>query len=174
VLGKLADETLDRPVFGVNLTPGSLRDQLGEAPTLLIFLRFFGCVFCRETVSDLRKLSEERDDFPRVLFISEAAKIEVQAFLRRYWPTASAIADPAGDVYADFGIGKSVLKTFSPRVFVATARALAKGNERGPTDGNVFRMPGAFLIDADEIVWKHDFRHAGEQPDFAQLPYVVR
>lgn len=166
-------ETLDRSVVGVNLVPGALRDQLGE-PVLLVFLRFFGCVFCRETVQDLRALSEARDDFPRVLFVSEAGKVEAQAFVRKYWPTAAVIADPKAEVYADFGVGKSVLKAFSPGVVSATRRALGKGVERGPADGSVFRMPGAFLIDRvdgrDEVVWKHDFRHAGELPDFAHLP----
>ena len=33
---------LDRPVEGVNLRPGTLRDQLGARPTLLYFLRHFG------------------------------------------------------------------------------------------------------------------------------------
>jgi hypothetical protein len=34
--------TLDAAVEGVNLRPGSLRDQLGVDPTLLYFLRHFG------------------------------------------------------------------------------------------------------------------------------------
>jgi hypothetical protein len=34
--------TLDSAVEGVNLRPGSLRDQLGAEPTLLYFLRHFG------------------------------------------------------------------------------------------------------------------------------------
>jgi len=33
---------LDATVRGVNLAPSPLRAQLGEAPTLLIFLRHFG------------------------------------------------------------------------------------------------------------------------------------
>ncbi len=33
---------LDTAVKGVNLAPGTLRAQLGETPTLLIFLRHFG------------------------------------------------------------------------------------------------------------------------------------
>ena len=167
---KIADDILASPVIGVNLIPGSLRDQLGEDPTLLIFLRFFGCVFCRETVSDLRALSEERSDYPKVIFVSEAGKTEIQAFVRRYWPTAAAISDPQGKLYAAFGVGKSVVKNFSPSVFRAARRAIEKGNERGPTDGNVFRMPGAFLARGDEVIWSHDFRHSGELPDFANLP----
>ncbi len=33
---------LDGAVEGVNLASGTLRTQLGDAPTLLIFLRHFG------------------------------------------------------------------------------------------------------------------------------------
>ncbi len=37
----LPDPLLDRPVEGLNLAPGGLRDQL-DGPTLLVFLRHFG------------------------------------------------------------------------------------------------------------------------------------
>ncbi len=33
---------LDLPVEGVNLKPGTLRDQIGDQPTLLVFLRHLG------------------------------------------------------------------------------------------------------------------------------------
>ena len=38
----IAADTLDTPVAGLNLLPGTLRDQLGATPTLLVFLRHFG------------------------------------------------------------------------------------------------------------------------------------
>ena len=38
----IADSLLRRPVAGVNLRPGGLADQLGNRPTLLVFLRHFG------------------------------------------------------------------------------------------------------------------------------------
>jgi peroxiredoxin len=162
----IEDKTLESPVSGVNLAPGSFADQLSEAPTLLVFLRFFGCIFCRETVSDLRKLSEEREGFPNVLFVSEAGATEARAFVRRYWPNARVIADPKADLYAAFGVGKSILKAFSPGVFSARRRALDKGHEVGALDGNAFRMPGAFLVRGSEIVWSHHFKHSADQPDF--------
>lgn len=33
---------LDLPVQGVNIPTSTLRQQIGEAPTLLVFLRHFG------------------------------------------------------------------------------------------------------------------------------------
>ena len=38
----LPDAVLRRPVLGRNLRPGTLADQLGPEPTLLVFLRHFG------------------------------------------------------------------------------------------------------------------------------------
>lgn len=35
-------DALDTAVTGLNLRPGTLRDQLGPQPTLLVFLRHFG------------------------------------------------------------------------------------------------------------------------------------
>ena len=35
-------ETLALPVVGLNLHPGTLADQLGDRPTLLVFLRHAG------------------------------------------------------------------------------------------------------------------------------------
>ena len=35
-------DTLDLPVTGLNLRPGTLGDQLGDRPTLLVFLRHAG------------------------------------------------------------------------------------------------------------------------------------
>ena len=39
---RIPPEVLDLPVQGVNLPPGTLRDQLSDQPTLLVFLRHFG------------------------------------------------------------------------------------------------------------------------------------
>jgi len=38
----IAAATLDTPVSGRNLAPGTLRDQLGATPTLLVLLRHSG------------------------------------------------------------------------------------------------------------------------------------
>jgi hypothetical protein len=99
---------------------------------------------------------------------------EVKAFVRRYWPTAATISDPEAVFYRAFGVGKSVLKTFSPGAFRAARRAIDKGNERGPADGNVLRLPGAFLVHKGEVIWSHKYKHSGELPDFAGLPIPGR
>ena len=170
---RIAAEILDRPVYGVGLMPGSLRDQLADEPTLLIFLRHFGCIFCREIVDDLRVLSEKDPSFPRVLFFSQGSPTEGRVFLNRYWPASRSVSDPDLEFYEAFGVGQaSFLQALGPRVLLSRRRAVAKGHEGGPLDGDIWRMPGAFLVRGDEILWHHDFRHSADQPDFDQIPRV--
>lgn len=162
---------LDRIVTGANLMPGTLRDQLGEEPTLLVFLRFFGCTFCRETVADIRAASEAADAYPPVIFFSQGSQTESRAFMRRYWPEARVVSDPELVFYEDFGVRRgSVLKMFGPGVFSAKRRANAKGHGNGEADGDIWRMPGIFLVRGQEILWRHDFRHAADHPDFTTIP----
>lgn len=173
-MNTIPSEVLDAPVTGLNLVPGRLRDQLGDAPTLLVFLRHLGCVFCRETVADLRVIAERDAAFPPVLFFTQASSVELRAFLRRDWPAARAIADPERQFYAAFGIERmSPLGLLRPALWEAQRRAQAKGLESGEKSGDIWRMPGVFLVRGPEVLWTHEFRHAGDHPDWDRIPALA-
>jgi hypothetical protein len=165
---------LDRPVRGLNLQPGLLRDQLGEGLHLLVFLRHFGCIFCRETVTDLRRIAGESPDYPPVLFFSQGTPIEAKAFLRRFWPEARAVCDPELAFYDDFGVGRAgLVKALGPKVLAARGRARAKGLENGPRSGDIWRMPGVFAVRDERVVWRYEPSHAADHPDFAAIPEIL-
>jgi hypothetical protein len=168
-------EILDAPVAGANLVPGPLRSQLAGGDALLVFLRHFGCMFCRETVSELRACSEADPGYPAVLFFFVGSPREGRAFMQRYWPTARAISDPEKRFYAAFGVDRgSLLQMFGPAVWRAKRRAEEAGHENGARTGDIWMMPGAFLVRGDRILWAHDPRHAGDHPDFSGLPALAR
>ena len=170
-MDQIPEELLQRAVTGVNLVPGQLKDQLGEGPTLLVFLRFFGCIFCREAVSDLRAAAEADPDYPAVLFFSQGSSTETRAFLRRYWPGARVVVDPKLEWYDAMGVGRaSFLQTFGPAVVAAGLRARARGHEYGERSGDVWRLPGVFVAKGRRIVWSHTPRNGADQPDFAAIP----
>jgi hypothetical protein len=143
MLTQIPPEALEARVSGVGLVPGRLRDQLDGGPQLLVFLRHFGCVFCRETVADLRAIAEDHPRFPPVLFFFIGSPTEGRAFMRRYWP---------GGVWA------------------GNRRARAKGNTQGKRSGDIWMMPGCFLVDGPRVLWAHEYAHAADQPDFTSIP----
>jgi hypothetical protein len=158
---------LQRSVTGLNLAPGTLGDQLDEGLTLLVFLRHFGCMFCRETLADMRAVSEKDERFPLPLFFFQGSATEGRAFLRRAWPDLRAIADPVAEIYEAFGIGRGgLVKMFGPAVWSAKTCAQAKGHENGPRSGDIWRMPGVYLARGSEILWAHEYRHAADHPDY--------
>jgi len=174
-LDRIPASSLDRVVSGVNLMPGSLRDQIGDRETLLVFLRYFGCVFCREMVADIRAAVEADPDYPDVLFFFQGTPTEGRAFLRRYWPDVRAIADPELAFYEDFGVEQGrILQVFGPRVLLSTRRARAKGHEPGEGSGDPWRMPGLFLVRGEKVLWSHRFAHQADHPDFASVPAIGR
>ncbi|MFK7898159.1 MAG: SelL-related redox protein [Myxococcota bacterium] len=173
-MSRIPKETLDRAVTGVGLVPGTLRDQIGEEITLLVFLRHFGCMFCRETVGDLRDAVRDRSDFPSVLFFFQGSSTEGRAFLRRDWPDARAVSDPDLEFYELFDIRQaSFLEALGPSVLAARGRARKKGHENGPRSGDIWRMPGVFAVGGDEILWSHDPAHAADHPVFSEIPELI-
>jgi hypothetical protein len=173
----IPEELLTRFVQGVNLVPGRLRDQLGEGATLLVFLRHFGCPFCKETIAGLREATLRDPNYPAVLFFFQGSPTEGRAFMRRDWPEVRAIADPEAHFYEGMGIGRAgIMQMFHPGVVPALLRARAQGlldepGERGAGDER--RMPGMFLVRGAEIVWSHRARHQADHPPFARIPELA-
>ena len=58
---------------------------------------------------------------------------------------------------------------FGPGVWSAKARAEGKGHANGERSGDIWRMPGVFLAKGDQIFWAHEYRHAGDHPDYDHI-----
>ena len=85
------------------------------------------------------------------------------------------MADAPKRFYAAFGIGQGgTREMFGPGVWLAGARAALKGNVVGKAVGDPWTMPGLFLMKGDVILWRHASRHAGDHPDFAHIPDILR
>jgi hypothetical protein len=168
----LGDDVLDRPIAGRHLRGDTLRQQLGSTATLLVFLRHFACLFCREMVADLRKAAGQDQAFPPVLFFHQGSVEEGEAFFADRFPAAVAVADPQRTFYDALGLTRgSTLQMFGPRAWACGFRALAKGNTVGmKVIGDPWLMPGVFLVRDGRITWKHAFGHAGDHPDWSQIP----
>jgi hypothetical protein len=172
---KLPSELLDSPVTGLNLAGATLRDQLNpDGQTLLVFLRHFGCLFCREMVADLRDLSRAIPDYPPIVFFYQGTPEEGAAFMRKLWAEARAIADLPKRFYNAFGLERGSLgQMFGAPVWACGLRAALKGHFIGKPVGDPWTMPGLFLVEQETITWQHDFKHAGDHPDWRAIPSLA-
>jgi len=162
----LSEELLDSPVEGVNLNADTLKGLLGERRTLLVFLRHFGCLFCRELVKDVRALSDSDAEFPQVLFFFIATAGEGEKFFRDFWPEARAVAD-ARRYYDAFAMSRGSVASvmMDPRIWIRGIEALLKKNTVGIPRGDTLVLPGFFLVENNAIIAVYRSRHSADHPD---------
>lgn len=169
-LRPLPDTVLDRAIDGLNLRARTLREELGAGATHVVFLRHFGCTFCRERVRDLRRAPGARDDLPPVLYVTLGSPDATRDFFAEFDTAARAVADPQKSLYAAFGLERgSGAQLLSPAVFAAGLRALRKGNGIGVPVGDVFQLSGEFVVRDGRIAWAHRAQHTGDHPDLDEV-----
>ncbi len=170
----LEPSVLDTPVEGRNLRPGTLRDQLGSRPTLLIFLRHLGCLFSQEWLSEIRQAGATDPAFPATLYFHLGTPEQGDVFFSTYAPEAHAVSDPRQRFYRALGVPRAAkLQLLDPRVWACGIRATRKGHTAATPVGDPFVMPGLFLVEGDCVTWKSIPDHMGELPKVADIPRLL-
>jgi hypothetical protein len=169
----ISPDILASPVEGLNLQGSTLADQIGDRPSLLVFLRHFGCMFCREMVRDLRSLAAQ-PGYPPVILFFQGTPEEGKTFFDEYYPEARAIADLPKKFYTALGLRRASLgQMFGIQVWTCSFRAMSKGNFVGKAVGDPWIMPGVFLVHGNEILWSHQFEHQADHPDWNAIPSKI-
>lgn len=151
--------------------------RLGEItmqnPVLLVFLRHFGCTFCREAIDELGK---KRTLFASkgidIIFVHMAEDATADEFFKKFnFPNAEHIADPMCAFYKEFGLVKgttSQLFGFNNWGRVVES-GIIKGHFWGREIGDGFQMPGVFILKDRAVV--HSFIHKliSDQPDYIKM-----
>ncbi|MBY0403384.1 MAG: redoxin domain-containing protein, partial [Cyanobacteria bacterium] len=122
-----------------------------ERPLLVVFLRHFGCTFCRETLAELAKV---RNSIESTQFDGRGVEIVVvhmssvksgNEFLKRYGlEDLRHISDPYRRLYKLFGLRRGRLsQLFGLQVWIRGFQAgVLNGHGVGSLQGDGFQMPG--------------------------------
>jgi peroxiredoxin len=134
-------ESLDGPV--------RLSERWSERPLVVVFMRHFGCPFCRE---HLIQLGRHHDDI-----LAAGAEV-IAIFQYRAEPTASfchsrgvpfeCLGDPRRAAYAAVGLDRGERREYlSLPLLGPLLRAARAGALPGKPDGDVSQRPGTFVVD---------------------------
>ena len=97
------------PLHQMNLNTGeTLFDYSLRQPVLLVFLRHFGCTFCREALADISKQRELiESQGSKIVFVHMTSTDIAERYFNRYGlDGAMHISDPECKFYAAFGLVK--------------------------------------------------------------------
>ena len=141
---------------------GETLDVLARDRTLLlIFLRHFGCPFCREAVADVAaRRSAIVASGMQVAFVHMHPETQAAGYFARYGVGhVPRVSDPDARVYEAFGLGQAVPSAWLRwETMKRYAEAIVReGHLPALVGGRLRQMPGAFLIAHGGLV--RSFRH---------------
>lgn len=154
---------------------GNSLEKISEKQVvLLVFLRHFGCTFCREALSDISKKRNkiEGEMNAKIVFVHMTANTIAERYFNRYnLDGVLHISDPECKFYKAFGLLKGNLtQLFGLQSWIRGFSAgVMEGHGVGTQLGDGFQMPGVFVIQNGAI--KESFIHkiASDRPDYEQL-----
>lgn len=140
---------------------------------LLVFLRHFGCTFCREALADL---SESRARIEamgaRLIFVHMSDTETANRYFEKYQLQGAVhVSDPDCTFYSAFGLTKGTFnQLFGLQTWVRGFQVgLVEGHGMGKQLGDGFQMPGIFVVQDGEIRNRFIHKLASERPDYLEL-----
>src|ERR1700721_4178273 len=149
----------------------TLLQLVGESPVLLVFLRHFGCAFCRQAIDDVSKV---RPDVARrgvqAVFVHLGSPERAKPFFDYYsLSDVERVSNPDGSLYSDpvFALARvSFWQLFRPAVWIGWLRGAIFKYRIGLLKEDVQQMPGVFFIKDRVIANFYRHRTIADQPDF--------
>lgn len=151
----------------------SLLEVTATQPTLVVFLRHLGCVFCRQMLGDLREhRSRIEQAGMKIALVHMASDRQAELVFRLYGlEDVARFSDPDRSLYTAFGLRRLTVRE------LLSADLLKRGLEAcvhdrhamGIPRGDPMQMPGVFVVDRGWILARFVHEHPWDRPDFAAL-----
>ena len=158
----------------MQLNTGESLDNLSDkSPVLLVFLRHFGCTFCREAMADLAKRRKSMEENGmQLVFVHMADNETAERYFNRYDLAGVAhISDPDCEYYIKFRLAKGNFRQlFGLQSWMRGFSAgVVQGHGIGAQLGDGFQMPGVFVIKNGKIIEKFIHKLSSDRPDYDKL-----
>ncbi len=137
-----------------------------DGPAVLVWLRHFGCLFCKEQTAEFRA---RRDDIvqrdARLAFIGNGGVRYAGGFRAEFCPDCTVLTDPELASYKVIGARSGVLNTLGPQAWGAGIRAFARGARQQRTQGSPFQQGGVLVVTAaGAVAYSYLSKAAGDHP----------
>jgi len=166
-LGEIGLQTAD----GESVRLGELVDR----PTILIIPRYYGCLPCRDYLSQVSaRLGAVGDAGGAALAVSVGADYQATWLMEERGIRFPLLVDVDRRVHEALQLPRKWWVGLNPRGWANYGRAIARGNRQGRIiDPN--QLPGIALLDAGaNAVWVHRGRALGDYPPLDEVLVELR
>jgi hypothetical protein len=153
----------------------SLLEIVDQSPVLLVFLRHFGCAFCRQTldqVSQLREPIAARGVNP--VFVHLGTPERAKPYFDYYkLADVERVSNPDGSLYQHPIFHLPRTNPYSHFLIPAVWKGWLKGALRkygiGSLQEDAHQMPGVFFLKDRKVARVFRYRTIADEPDYLKL-----
>jgi AhpC/TSA family len=153
----------------------SLLELTEASPVLLIFLRHFGCSFCRQAISDIADLKGELDKRGvRPVFVHLGTPERAKPFFEYYGiGNVERVSDPEAAIYRNpvFSISRihPALTLLQPAVWAGWFKGALFKHGIGAIKEDGEQMQGIFFLKGSKIVREFRYKTIADEPNYLKL-----
>lgn len=149
----------------------SIADLSDQSPVLLIFLRHFGCIFCKDSMHEIAKRKDKfkKEGIQIVLVHMSDFETASTYFSEMGINDLEHVSDEECKIYAAFGLVKGSfsqlfgLKTWMRGFEIAATKQMLPSMTRV---GDGLQMPGIFLIKEGVIIESFIHNSVADKPNY--------
>jgi peroxiredoxin len=146
-----------------------LGDTWHERPAVLVFLRHYGCAFCRDHTRQLHRDRHRFDDAGvRLVLIGHGTREQGRQFLEKLnVEELELLTDEDRAAYRAAGTKQATIgELVGPRMLIrGITRSLASRTHQGPIIGNAAQLAGVIVVMPDgSIPYAHLSEDASDNP----------
>jgi hypothetical protein len=157
----------------LDLPAGSpLRSLDPGSPALVVFLRSFGCTFCREAIADVAAAKAGiASQGAQIAFVHGGSPAEAAPWFSKHaLDDVTVISDPELAHYRAFGLGRTKVQSLvAPRVWARGAVCALSHGFGVQTVDMMRQLPGVFVIQNGAILREFRHRSPEDRPDYLSL-----
>ena len=174
-LARSGDE-FSQTLASIRTESGASLLELAEAsPVLLVFLRHFGCSFCRQAISDVAELRPELDKRGvRPVFVHLGTPERAKPFFDYYGiGDVERVSDPEAKIYQlpVFAISRihPVLTLFQPAVWAGWLKGAIFKHGIGAIREDGKQMQAIFFLKGPKVVREFRYKTIADEPNYLKL-----
>lgn len=143
-----------------------LGDCWARQPVVLVLVRHFGCLFCKQQVAELAKeRGRIRALGGELVILGNGGPEHVRWFREDFGVESPVFTDTTAQAYRIAGAKRGFFTGANPRTMLASLRAFAKGYRQSGTRGDRYQQGGVLVIMPDgSMPYRYISRFAGDHP----------
>lgn len=153
-------------------TKYSFIDRPLRKPSVVFFLRYYGCLICQ---LDIKRIRDQISTFSQnnlevyVIIQSDYKTIQKKT-IETDW-NFNIICDPKADIYEKYGVDTgNVFQFLHPSGLPKVVKSLSIGNKHGKFEGEETQLPAVFRINQNnKIDFVYYGKHISDIPDFKTI-----